>query len=126
MTPDEMRVAIAKICHPEYAAYEPEYWYTQRNDYERDLVWKTTENGGLTIESVLVPDYCNDLNAMHEAAQTLDRLQRQKFYRNLQEVCAVQQKDKAPRYLQEYELIHATAAQRAEAFCRVFWPEKFN
>jgi hypothetical protein len=71
MTPEAQRIAIAKYCHPEYSQYEPEYWYTQRDDNERDLVWKTTKNNGLTIESVVLPDYLNDLNAMHKAVAWL-------------------------------------------------------
>jgi len=51
----------------------------------------------------LLPDYTNDLNAMHEAESTLDAKQ-------LQQMAAMLFADvDGPRF-------HATASQRAEAF----------
>jgi hypothetical protein len=106
MTPDKMRVAIAEKCgwiHKEYPgkmpmgsmAGKPYYWFTHE-----------------------LPDYCNDLNAMHEAEKVLSESQRGTYFSHLNTMCG--------EYRPLFELLHATAAQRAEAFCRVFWPEKFN
>ena len=61
-----------------------------------------------------IPDYCNDLNAMHEAEKVLTDDQRSIFY---------------PRWLGGFMSrigpIYATAYQRAEAFLRTLgkWEE---
>jgi hypothetical protein len=60
------------------------------------------------------PDYCNDLNAMHEAEKVLTDDQREVFYpRNL------------GAWQRPINVIYATARQRAEAFLRVMgkWEE---
>jgi hypothetical protein len=60
------------------------------------------------------PDYCNDLNAMHEAEKVLTDDQREVFYpRNL------------GAWQSPFNVIYATARQRAEAFLRVMgkWEE---
>ena len=64
------------------------------------------------------PDYCNDLNAMHEAEKTLgDRLF---VYRNILALVVID--DPMNRY---NEPAFATARQRAEAFLRALgkWEE---
>ena len=51
------------------------------------------------------PDYCNDLNAMHEAEKMLNKEQWVAYGRELSR-------------LNVFPMVHATAAQRAEAFLR--------
>ena len=51
------------------------------------------------------PDYCNDLNAMHEAEKVLNKEQWVAYGRELSR-------------LNVFPMVHATAAQRAEAFLR--------
>jgi hypothetical protein len=61
-----------------------------------------------------MPDYVHDLNAMHEAEKTLTDDQREVFYpRNL------------GAWQRPFNVIYATARQRAEAFLRVMgkWEE---
>lgn len=61
-----------------------------------------------------IPDYCGDLNAMHEAEKTLTYYQREVFYpRNL------------GAWQRPINVIYATARQRAEAFLRTLgkWEE---
>ena len=53
-----------------------------------------------------LPNYCNDLNAMHEATQSLTKDQL-RWYRNL-----------LIEMTGTFEAIDATAAERAEAFLR--------
>lgn len=55
-----------------------------------------------------------DLNAMHAAEKVLTREQRLTY---LQHLHCTPGLSSAP---------FATAAQRAEAFCRVMWPERFS
>lgn len=60
------------------------------------------------------PDYCTDLNAMHEAEKTLTDDQREVFYpRNL------------GAWQRPFNVIYASARQRAEAFLRTLgkWEE---
>lgn len=61
-----------------------------------------------------VPDYLNDLNAMHEAEKTLTKEQQRSFALILQG----RQMGGMDYLAQDFRAIHATAAQRAEAFLR--------
>lgn len=51
------------------------------------------------------PDYCNNLNAMHEVEKMLNKKQWVAYGRELSR-------------LNVFPMVHATAAQRAEAFLR--------
>jgi hypothetical protein len=65
-----------------------------------------------------VPDYCNDLNAMHEAERVLTGLNRHAFCDALLDTVA-----DSPDHL--WEVLTTTARQRAEAFLRTLgkWKE---
>ncbi len=63
---------------------------------------------GQTI--ALLPDYFNDLNAMHEAEKVLTESQQMPYRTAL---FCTEEVDYS-----YFKLIHATAAQRAEAFLR--------
>jgi hypothetical protein len=67
-----------------------------------------------------LPDYCNDLNAMHEAEKILLRLGK--------EVAYIQNLENKSRILEQADwwiIAHATASQRSEAFLRALnlWVE---
>lgn len=68
-----------------------------------------------------LPDYINDLNAIHEAEKKLSREQCHIFNDFLMEL-------KRPRSEIESEpekwSWHSSASQRSEALCRTLWPEK--
>ena len=87
MKPEQQRIAIAEACGE-----------------DNDSIYRD-----------LIPDYLNDLNAMHEAEKVLVRLQWVSYLRRLQTLC-----DESVSWP-----IHATAAQRAEAFLRTIgkWEE---
>ncbi len=94
MTPDEQRIAIGAAC-------------------------------GLTRESLgpdwdKLPDYPNDLNAMHEAEKTLSENERCKYADHLLGNGAGEDG------LDLFDAVHRTAAQRAEAFLRMkgLWREQ--
>ncbi len=91
MTDDQINAAIAKSCG----------W--KGNLICRDL------NGDLWPSDL--PNYCNDLNAMHEAEKTLTGLNRHAFCDMLLDTVA-----DSPDHL--WEVLTATARQRAEAFLR--------
>ncbi len=95
MTDEQINAAIAEAC-----GWTPD---------NRGLGW-LSPHGYYAPE----PDYCSDLNAMHEAEKTLTDDQREVFYpRNL------------GAWQRPINVIYATARQRAEAFLRVMgkWEE---
>jgi hypothetical protein len=59
-----------------------------------------------------IPDYCNDLNAMHEAQKMLNSEQWVAYGKELSR-------------LKVFPMVHATARQKAEAFLRTLgkWEE---
>ena len=112
MNPEQQRIAIAEACG----------WFARE---DKDGFWRAVDaSGNMTHElwmsernvwSAGIPDYLNDLNAMHEAEKVLVRLQWVSYLRRLQTLC-----DESVTWP-----IHATASQRAEAFLRTIgkWEE---
>jgi hypothetical protein len=105
MSPDEQRIAIAEACGWK--------WEPHTNGTRLRRPDGTTKNENYA-ESWRVPDYLNDLNAMHEVLHVLTEAWQVANYRlclasKLGPTCA----------------IDATAAQRAEAFLRTIgkWRE---
>lgn len=103
MSPEAQRIAIAEACGWKNARG---YWgippeggrrFPYSEHHEED--WRLKPFLGL-------PDYLNDLNAMHEATQSLTKDQL-RWYRNL-----------LIEMTGTFEAVDATAAQRAEAFLR--------
>ena len=88
MTDKEINQRIAEVC-----GWRPD---------NRGLGW-LSPHGYYAPE----PDYCNDLNAIHEAEKTLNKDQFMLYCDNLW-----------PLGNGVWEAIHATACQRAEAFLR--------
>ena len=83
LSPDEQRIKVAELCG------------TDKQHIEFDPMRHARKG---------IPDYLNDLNAMHEAEGLLDEMQNRRYNQLL----------KGP-YEASYPF-HATAAQRAEAF----------
>lgn len=112
MTPTEINIAIAEACG----------WTdirTERHPASADLLW-TVGSLGAGTHGILkpIPDYYHDLNAMHEAENTLKgEWTIGEYIKQLAFVCSV-----TPNYA---GVAVATAAQRAEAFLRVkgLWKE---
>lgn len=110
MTPEKQRIAIAKACGYFHAKRGVDVWY------ERD--------GGHVVFGDL-PDYLNDLNAMHEAEKMLTSAQIMDYGNRLMDVAQARGVDGKNQWLNIWALYHATAAQRAEAFLRTIgkWEE---
>ena len=89
MKPHRQRIAIAKACGFKWSEYSDEL-------------------GQLVAE--FTPDYLNDLNAMHEAEKVL-RDDREAAFRGWLWLAHGQPEMRCA-------IVHATAAQRAEAFLR--------
>ncbi len=100
MTPEAQRIAIAEACG----------WRLLSNN-------RWTQPNGCYGD---VPDYLNDLNAMHEAEKVLTTEQLTSYLNWLDITCGGELELSAmvegPEYA--FGLLHATAAQRAEAFLR--------
>ena len=75
-----------------------------------------------------VPDYCNDLNAMHEAEATLNYEQGEQFEDELCDICVCDMENRHKEYPLPFRfaVAHATAQQRAEAFLKTIrkWKEQ--
>jgi hypothetical protein len=100
MTPEAQQIAIAEAC-----GWKP-------NPFEMDMC------GQVFPQSP--PDYLNDLNAMHEAEALLDRYEAKLFEEKLFNIL-----ESEVMHTGEFALIHATAAQKAEAFLKALnlWKE---
>jgi hypothetical protein len=62
-----------------------------------------------------IPNYCNDLNAMHEAEKVLTDVQSTFYWKTLSELV---NNTVGHDFDNQFECIHATAAQRARAFLK--------
>lgn len=76
---------------------------------------KLNDKGFFVTQHAKLPDYCNDLNAMHEAEKTLSETNMFVMAHHIERLVS--------RHGQHY--FHATARQRAEAFLRTLgkWEE---
>jgi len=106
VTPEAQRIAIAEACG----------WTNVTPRIVKNVKHKGDDiTVGIWSDDGWIPDYLNDLNAMHEAEKVLVSLQWVSYLRRLQTLC----------YESVTWAIHATAAQRAEAFLRTIgkWEE---
>lgn len=98
----EMRVAIAEAC-----GYKPcEQSAPPYGEFYEKILWQ--KDGAALTRFIDLPDYLSDLNAMHEAEMTLSTEQ-------LAEMDVILDKQERG-YITAH---HATARQRAIAFCRL-------
>jgi hypothetical protein len=96
MTPEQKRIAIAEACG----------WKIHPKD--RFIV--IPPNSPHSVQPLYtIPDYFNDLNAMHEAEKVLSRGQLHRYMLNMQKVNGLGGNN-------HWLNFHATAEQRAEAF----------
>ena len=108
MTPDQRRIKVAELCG-----------WTRAAEYDYQEVWPPSNKGifqyrkgSVLCRSDKLPDFENDLNAMHEAEPfLLDAFHRRRYYQHLDAITGDQ-----------WNTIVATAAQRAEAFVLTLEP----
>jgi len=101
MTKEKINIAIAKACGWRQSKSPMwEGWWHQKGKrtYQR-----------------FAPDYCNDLNAMHEAENHLPSDKKEDYWYQLYENC---RRSVFSRVEDNYKMLHASARQRAEAFLR--------
>jgi len=104
MTNEQINIAIAKACG--WKHYHEDLWVDP--DFNGD------PDGFSELQCGDFPDYCNDLNAMHEAEKVLNDEQKERYFFNL--MCLYGNWPKA---------IQATSTERAEAFLKTIgeWEE---
>lgn len=108
MTPEQQRIAIAEAC-----GY---YDFSHGIHRQTQIPWLTGKHKTLSHDGykLVVPNYLNDLNAMHEAEKVLTDDTLLAVYGSwLNKLC-----DIYPRKTMLSWSICATAAQRSEAFLR--------
>jgi hypothetical protein len=128
MTGKQINIAIAEACgwlkftqfttYPKSwgrtpARYHTPIWsLTSSTDMTEDECTKYGWHGDGHISIDHIPDYCNCLNAMHEAEKVLNKNQWVAYGRELSR-------------LNVFPMVHATARQRAEAFLKTIgkWEE---
>jgi hypothetical protein len=112
MTDEQINIAIAEHCGFNLEEYR-------------------MEEGGINVAAI--PDYCNDLNDMHDAEKELYANECSMYFRILSKVHPTfgilpkwmdidHEEEQAWEY---FQLIHTTARQRAEAFLKTIgkWEE---
>lgn len=116
MTDTEINRAIAEACG----------WVLVKDDPDFQEYWEHPNDGrkiGVAANPYPFPDYVNDLNAMYGAEDSLLGLNKAEFAVQL---CRVVGRDWPSGIgVGSFAHIHATAAQRAEAFLRTIdkWEE---
>jgi len=103
LSDSEINIVIAEACG----------WKDRPDPFYADKLAWTHDEGATWCSTIDLPDYCHDLNAMHEVLLTLNETQMFAFRAYLSEVMD----DEFPE--------RSTARQRAEAFLRVIglWKE---
>lgn len=121
MPDQEMNIAIAKACGrlrrvmtDEEWKLRYKKWCAEPDDPHAELTCPSTHEG-------TVPDYCHDLNAMHDAPHNLSLRQYADYGECLTRIVASDNSANSTGY----GVFDATARQRAEAFLRVIgkWRE---
>jgi hypothetical protein len=94
MTDEQINIAIAEHCGFNLEEYR-------------------MEEGGINVAAI--PDYCNDLNDMHDAEKELYANEQDDYWNELWNLCG-----------SEFGICHATSRQRAEAFLKTIgkWEEQ--
>lgn len=134
MTDQEMNDAVAKACGKTSWLIVKDGWYYKpgANGYTDDVATAgrfseaearshLRSSGEIEVYREPSPDYGKDLNAMHDAEQTLDEGQCGKYHEFIDDLQAYATQDRGedgPSYPAQDYWFHSTAAQRREAFLR--------
>jgi hypothetical protein len=115
MTPEQQRIKIAEACG----------WKILKQEVHPTITYQWGLPPGFIHEEnkAIIPNYLNDLNAMHEAEKVFSSNQLMHYYFNLRDSFRL------PSYMEATAMaitaFRATAAQRAEAFLKTLnlWEE---
>ena len=113
MNDSQINIAIAEACG----------WTLVKDDPNFHEYWEHPKDGrkiGVAANPSPFPDYCNDLNAMHEAEHRLCKLEFgwRTYADALEDVVGVNGWWAIMGEADKRLVLHATARQRAEAFLR--------
>jgi hypothetical protein len=112
MRPEAQRIAIAEACG----------WYKKTVDhgegFEPYVAWFHPKVGHHLPTDRLLPDYLNDLNAMHEAEKVLHEMNNAQLCVSYREHLNDCMERDGTHYCSLGLAYHATASQRAEAFLK--------
>ena len=106
MNPEQQRIAIAEACGWRLFSQFKNLWAPPRSVVEYDC------------DARPLPNYLNDLNAMHEAVSIFDYDQADQFEDHLCDICKRSNDEKENPAPWRFAVVNATATQRAEAFLR--------
>lgn len=101
-----------KIVNESWAWTPPQGWLGSDSKFAKAYL-NDRESGILTP-----PDYCDSLEAMHEAENILGPSERFSFSAILIRILGVADETKAQVELSDFDLLHANSTQRAEAFLK--------
>ena len=134
MTDEQINIAVAESSgwypHPDNDKREQKFWtyggggYGLPNGCDRRAAADPPIHYGQWEDVPRLPDYCNDLNVMHEALQTLISTEQQNQYiNNIAEVCWADVSRGNNQVV--FNQLTSTARQQAEAFLKVIgkWEE---
>jgi hypothetical protein len=120
MNLEQQRIKIAEACGwKRVTDGHYESWVSPEGyEYQVMFGWQTYKDG-----TDILPDYLNDLNAMHEAEKTLDDDLDLDYSENIEIATGARWGANNSYDMSKYR--SATAAQRAEAFLRALnlWEE---
>ena len=110
MKPEAQRIAIAKACgYLNPREINPGSFVASAGMNSQGEYWGTRG----------IPDYLNDLNAMHEGEKLLTDERCQRQFDNLSNVTGARLETLGTQYgVCHFMMYNATAAQRAEAFLK--------
>ncbi len=117
MTNDEINAAIAEHCgwrNIKEIDYQPIGTDPYIDGPDQEWVGIHPESGSDSDEYEIIPDYCNDLNAMHEAENTFKNLIQQFFYAEYLGDCHSFEKGEYPTF----RFVNSIAKLRAIAFLK--------
>jgi len=123
MSPEKQRIAIAKACGWTAKRDSNGWWRAVHKLTGNAMAARLSER---SVWSVGIPDYLNDLNAMHEAEQVLTpKYEPAKGESQWGEYLGWLGFCGENKTREVYECVTATAAQRAQAFLRTLglWQE---
>ena len=117
MKPEQQRIAIAEACGLEVLTKpnpdDPAAW--NRGCFTPSAAKERRKNWVNSAVVKIIPDYLNDLNAMHEAEKVLTAAQRITYADQLCIIWTGRDDRAVPIW---FWITEASAAQRAEAFLR--------
>lgn len=125
MSADEQRIAIAEACGFVFSLCRCD-WYLKKPGCVELALGSAPSKAAFAN---YCPDYLNSLDAMHEAEKTLTEDQQEAYSHALSQL--IEQRfncgpvvDRGEDIMvhREFDLLHATAAQRAQAFLQTINP----